>query len=34
MHIDKLTTQFQNDLANAQSIANSNKNSVIEPIHV
>src|SRR6056300_193116 len=34
MHIDKLTIQFQNDLANAQSIANSNKNSVIEPIHV
>jgi len=34
MNIDKLTTQFQQDLASAQSLANSHNHSVIEPLHV
>ena len=34
MNIDKLTTQFQQDLASAQSLANAHNHSVIEPLHV
>jgi len=34
MNIDKLTTQFQQDLASAQSLANSHNHSVIESLHV
>jgi len=34
MNIDKLTTQFQQDLASAQSLANAYNHSVIEPLHV
>ncbi len=34
MNIDKLTTQFQQDLASAQSLANSHNHNVIEPLHV
>jgi len=34
MDINKLTAQFQQDLANAQSLANGNNHSVIESLHV
>ncbi|MDG2353304.1 MAG: ATP-dependent chaperone ClpB [Gammaproteobacteria bacterium] len=34
MDINKLTSQFQQDLSSAQSIAIAKNNSVIEPIHV
>jgi len=34
MDINKLTSQFQQDLGAAQSIAIAKNNSVIEPIHV
>ncbi len=34
MDINKLTAQFQQDLANAQSLANGNNHSVIEALHV
>ncbi|HIM54893.1 MAG TPA: ATP-dependent chaperone ClpB [Gammaproteobacteria bacterium] len=34
MDINKLTAQFQQDLANAQSLANSFNHSVIESLHV
>jgi ATP-dependent Clp protease ATP-binding subunit ClpB len=34
MRLDKLTTKFQEALADAQSIANGNDNPYIEPLHV
>ncbi|MCX8115494.1 MAG: AAA family ATPase, partial [Burkholderiaceae bacterium] len=34
MRLDKLTTKFQEALADAQSIANGNDNPYIEPVHV
>ena len=34
MRIDKLTTKFQEALAEAQSSANANENAYIEPLHV
>jgi len=34
MDINKLTAQFQQDLANAQSLANGKNHSVIEAVHV
>jgi len=34
MNIDKLTSQFQQDLSSAQSIALNNNNSAIDPLHV
>ena len=34
MNIDKLTSQFQQDLSSAQAIALKHNNSVIEPLHV
>ena len=34
MNIDKLTSQFQQDLSSGQEIALKHKNSVIEPLHV
>ncbi|HRK57625.1 MAG TPA: Clp protease N-terminal domain-containing protein, partial [Burkholderiaceae bacterium] len=34
MRLDKLTTKFQEALADAQSIANSNDHAYIEPVHV
>ncbi|HIE77475.1 MAG TPA: ATP-dependent chaperone ClpB [Candidatus Thioglobus sp.] len=34
MNIDKLTSQFQQDLSSSQEIALKHKNSVIEPLHV
>jgi ATP-dependent Clp protease ATP-binding subunit ClpB len=34
MRLDKLTTKFQEALADAQSIANANDNPYIEPVHV
>ena len=33
MRFDKLTTKFQQAIADAQSLANINDNSSIEPIH-
>ena len=34
MRIDKLTTKFQEALADAQSLAVGNDNQYIEPIHL
>ena len=34
MRLDKLTTKFQQALADAQSLAVGNDNSYIEPVHV
>ena len=34
MRIDRLTTKFQQALADAQSLAARNDNSYIEPLHV
>ena len=34
MDINKLTSQFQQDLASAQSLAVRNDHSVIEPLHL
>ena len=34
MRLDKLTTQFQQALADAQSLALANDNQYIEPVHL
>ena len=34
MRLDKLTTKFQQALADAQSLAVGNDNSYIEPVHL
>ncbi len=34
MRLDKLTTKFQEALADAQSLALGNDNAYIEPVHV